>query len=296
MAKLPHVNWLRSFEAAARLGSFSAAAEALNLTPAAVSQQIKLLEQHLGETLFVRQPRGVVLTDLGQAYAQPVRKGFADLRAATEGLFGTRQKRKVRVHASISYGTLVLAPLLAEFRARHPEIEIQLTSAVWTDRAEDEAFDVEIRYGHGDWDERDIRHLGHRSSEVVCHPAFAASCGGVATLEGLAGAAVQIIGSEADWEQLAALYGRSLPAVSGVIRADSSLMALQILSGGTGAAIISESFSKSYFERGLLVSPLEYKLPMSRSFFLVLRDAGPVRREVAEFCDWLCDLHRRQAL
>ncbi|WP_372886000.1 LysR substrate-binding domain-containing protein [Shimia sp.] len=296
MTKLPHVTWLRSFEAAARLGSFTAAAEALNLTPAAVSQQIKLLEQHLGASLFVRLPRGVALTDLGQAYAQPVRKGFAEMREATDGLFGARQKRRLRVHASISYGTLVLAPLLAGFHAAHPEIEVQLTSAVWTDRTEDAAFDVEIRYGHGDWDERDIRHLGHRSSEVLCHPAVAAACDAGPTLEALAEKAVQIIGSETDWGRLAALYGRDLPPVPGMMRADSSLMALQILSGGTGAAIISESFSKTYLDRGLLVSPLDCKLPMSRSFFLVLPDARPMRREVIQFCDWLYDLHRNQAL
>ena len=69
MSKLPHVTWLRAFESAARNSSFSGAADELNLTPAAVSQQIKLLEQHLGEPLFRRLPRGVALTDMGHAYA-----------------------------------------------------------------------------------------------------------------------------------------------------------------------------------------------------------------------------------
>ncbi len=296
MAKLPHVNWLRSFEAAARLGSFSAAADALNLTPAAVSQQIKLLEQHLGETLFVRLPRGVALTDLGHAYAQPIRKSFAEMQDATDGLFGSQQKRKVRVHASISYAALVLSPLLPAFQAKHPEIEVQLTTAVWTDRTDDEAFDVEIRYGYGDWDERDIRHLGHRSSEVVCHPDFAASFGEGLSIQALAAQAVQIIGSAADWRQFSSPCGFDLPPVPGVIKADSSLLALQTVSSGTGAAIISESFSKGYFERGVLISPFDYQLPLTRSFFLVLRDNGQKRHEVTLFCDWLSDLHRRQSL
>ena len=97
--KTPQVTWLRSFEAAARRGSFSAAADDLGLTPAAVSQQIRLLEKHLGAQLFERLPKGVVLTDTGQAYAQPIRKSFSEMQAATEGLFGSRSRKTVKVRS-----------------------------------------------------------------------------------------------------------------------------------------------------------------------------------------------------
>ena len=102
MAQLPHVTWLRSFEVAARHSSFSAAADELNLTPAAVSQQIRLLEDHLGVQLFIRLARGVSLTDAGQAYALPLRKSFQDMQDATRGLFGVKRKSRLRIRASIS--------------------------------------------------------------------------------------------------------------------------------------------------------------------------------------------------
>lgn len=281
--------WLRAFESAARNGSFSAAAHDLNLTPAAISQQIKLLEHHLGVQLFVRLPRGVALTDAGHAYAQPICKSFADIQDATTSLFGRRRKRTVRVRASISYAALVLAPKLRAFREAYPDIDIRVTTAIWTDRIEDEAIDLEIRYGYGDWAERNIRHLGHGYAAVVCAPAVAACFGGDQGMTSLATQAIQIIGSETDWSQMAEQFGIQWPVFEGLMKVDSSLIALQIMSGGTGAAIVSEELSKRYIEQGLLVSPLDHRLPMPRSYFLIIQDGAQERSEVTRFCDWLSE-------
>ncbi|WP_150524626.1 LysR family transcriptional regulator [Roseibium sediminis] len=296
MATLPHVTWLRAFESAARNASFSAAAEELNLTPAAVSQQIKLLEHHLGAQLFIRLPRGVALTDIGHAYAQPVRKSFADMQQATNSLFSSKRRRTVRVHASISYAALVLAPHLWSFHHAFPDIDLQMTTAVWTDRIEDETIDVEIRFGHGDWQDGDIHHLGHRLAEVVCHPALASSLGKTLSLATLYRHAVQIIGSETDWAQMFTIAGEDQPATIGTMKADSSLIALQIIAGSSGAAIVSEEFSRRYVEQGLLVSPLDLRLPLARSFFLVMRETTSQRSEVVAFRDWLLSLQPSASL
>ena len=92
MVRMPHANWLRAFDAAARHGSFSTAAAELGLTPAAISQQIRMLERHLGKRLFVRLPRGVALTDLGHAYAQPIRRSFHRIECSTAELFEIKEK------------------------------------------------------------------------------------------------------------------------------------------------------------------------------------------------------------
>ncbi|MFT4794504.1 MAG: LysR family glycine cleavage system transcriptional activator [Dinoroseobacter sp.] len=292
MSKLPHMTWLRAFEAAARSSSFSAAAAELNLTPAAVSQQIKLLEKHLGEPLFRRLPRGVALTDIGHAYAQPVRKAFSEMQGATTGLFGSSKSRTVHVRASISYAALVLAPQLDAFHQAHPDIDLRLTTAVWSDRIEDDAIDVEIRYGHGDWAEQDIRHLGHRFADLVCHPQLVRSLGDALSFQAMAAHAVQIIGSETDWDQMAAHFGLDALPTLGKTKADSSLIALQIIAGGGGAAIVSESFTARYIEQGLLVSPFACRIPLSRSFFLIVHNNAKPRSEVGHFCDWLAQKHR----
>lgn len=130
MADLPHVAWLKAFDATARHSSFSATAAGLNLTPAGIRQQIRLLENHLNTHVFERRPRGVVLTDIGQAYAQPIRNSFIDMAAATDGLFGAKTKRTVKVRASISRAALLITPQLDKFHQLHPDIFVRLTTSI----------------------------------------------------------------------------------------------------------------------------------------------------------------------
>ncbi len=286
--RLPHVTWLRAFEAAARHSSFSDAAAELNLTPAAVSQQIRLLEQHLGIALFRRLPRGVALTDIGQAYALPIRKSFTEMQDATEGLFTVRRKRKVRIRASISYATLVLAPRLKEFHDLHPEIEISLATAVWSDRMDDERIDLDIRYGSGHWNEPEISRLGSEVATLVCHPAHLAAQGARPTAQALlAAGTVPVLGSEVEWARLSERFDLGTPEPPVWLSADSSLIALQTIAAGFGTALIHESFSRSFLDAGTLVSPFPYRLPIREAYFLVKRDGAEERAEVETFRRWL---------
>lgn len=286
--RLPHVTWLRAFEAAARHKSFTEAAIELNLTPAAVSQQIRLLERHLGAPLFRRLPRGVVLTDVGQAYALPVRKSFAEIQDATEGLFTVRRKRRVHVRASISYATLVLAPRLRAFHDLHPDIEVVLSTAVWSDRMDDETIDIDIRYGTGHWSEPNIWRLGDEVASVVCHPDHLASFGPDPTLgEVLAAGVVPVQGSEIEWRRLSETFGLDCPDPPVWLTADSSLIALQTVAGGFGAALIFRSFSAPFLDRGALVAPFGHELPMREAYYLVLREDARGRSEIEAFRSWL---------
>lgn len=295
MADLPHVTWLRAFDAAARHSSFSAAAAELGLTPAAVSQQIRLLEQHLKATLFERLPRGVKLTDLGQAYAVPIRKSFSDMHVATQGLFSPARKRVVQARASISYAALVIAPRLAEFHAANPTISVQLSTSVWADRFGDDGADIDIRYGHGDWDEPDVTHLGHEHAIVVCHPDFAATFGDELSFAAIAGSqVVRTVGFETDWIKMSDHFGLDAPAPPEWCKADSSLIALQTVMAGVGAAIVLESFARPYIDRGLLIAPLAHRLPVQQSHFLIRRDGAGQRGEVLLFCDWISSLSGMQ--
>lgn len=288
MRKLPHVTWLRAFDAAARNSSFAAAAEELNLTPAAVSQQIRLLEKQLGAELFKRLPKGVALTDVGQAYAQPLRKSFREMERATDGLFRAQRKTTLRVRASISFAALILAPRLGTFRDLHPEIEIELFTSVWSDRMTDAGIDFDIRYGDGDWPERNMWPLDVRDAVIVCHPAHAAALGDDLSVEGLAAAAVvQVVGSENDWERLSDRHGLDLAVPVHWMKADSSLIALQILAAGHGSAIISRSFAAQHLETGALISPVPFEVPMGQRFFLVQSDDARADPEIDTFKDWL---------
>lgn len=286
--RLPHATWLRAFEAAARHSSFSDAALELNQTPAAVSQQIRLLEKHLGTPLFQRLPRGVVLTDMGQAYALPIRKAFSEMQSATDGLFTVRRKRRIRVRASISYATLILAPKLKAFRDRHPEIEIALSTAVWSDRMDHETIDVDIRYGAGHWSETAIWRLGDEVATLVCHPDHLASFGPDPRVRDvLEAGTVPVLGSEIEWRRLSDRFELDCAEPPVWLTADSSLIALQAVAAGFGTALIHQSFSRSFLERGILVSPFDHALPIREGYYLVIRDSATEREEIEAFRLWL---------
>lgn len=139
-------------------------------------------------------------------------------------------------------------------------------SSFWADRFDEETLDVDIRFGHGEWDENNIRHLGHEFAILVCHPNYAASLGDQLSIENLAESkVVQIIGSEVDWIKLAEHYHLDLYVASNWLRADSSLIALQIVMAGQGTTMVLESFAKQFIEQGNLIAPLDYKLPKRRS-------------------------------
>ncbi|MBB5516749.1 LysR family glycine cleavage system transcriptional activator [Rubricella aquisinus] len=288
MSKLPHVTWLRAFEAAARHSSFSGAAEELNLTPAAVSQHIRLLERHLGVELFKRLPHGVTLTDMGQAYALPIRKAFTDMRDATSGLFSRRRKRHLHIRTSVTYGELVLAPHIADFSALHPDIELRFTTAVWSDRLDDPSIDIDIRYGTGDWPDPNMTQLSQETGIVVCTAEHAARFGSPPDIAAMAAdRLVLVMGSEVEWQRMSALHRLDLDVPAHVSKADSSILALQMLLGGGAAAIIHESFARAYLEQGLLVSPFAYQLPIREAYFMIIGNQALNRSEVTDFRDWL---------
>jgi LysR family glycine cleavage system transcriptional activator len=286
MRRLPHVTWLNTFEAAARHGSFSAAADELSLTPAAVSQHVKLLEQTLQTKLFKRLPRGVELTDIGQAYAQPVRQSFVDLQAATDGLFQLKKQTTLHVRASISFGVIVLVPRLHEFRALNPEINIVVSTTVWSDRLNDAAIDVDIRYGNGDWSERDIWQLRKGQACLICSPQVASTLREDPCQLKNADI-VNIIGSENDWPRMFRKLGIENVAPPPWMSVESSLLALESIAAGRGIAIVDTLFNDNYVKRGDLIVPFEQVVPTIQNFYLVADPDRKIRSAVACFRDWI---------
>ncbi len=150
---LPPLNALKAFEAAARHESFTCAALELNVTHAAISRHIRELEGWLGGKLFVRQGRGVELTERGRGYAAELTRGFDLIALATESVSGRRRRRRQKLSVSVepSLAALWLVPRLGRFTAANPDVELVLDSTSrLVDFARDEA-DAGIRYGRGDW-------------------------------------------------------------------------------------------------------------------------------------------------
>ena len=285
---LPPVNWLRAFEAAGRHASFAMAAKELHLTPASISQQIRALEQKLGFKLFKRLPRGVELTDMGEAYMQPVRKTFAELAAATSGLFGTRGRKVINIRCTLSYAATVLAPMLSQFHDLYPHISIQLCSTVWAKTMDDDSIDIDIRYGDGKWQETYIRRIGEEHAILVCSPDYLKQISKNLTLEKLTTTRnIQVMGAQFQWTYLFNYFGIQQVAEAEWLKVDTHIVALQYAAAGAGCALVLEIHARQFINQGLLVQPLDIKLPIEAAHYLVLRgDAGTVP-EVNQFCDWL---------
>ncbi len=147
-ARLPPLSSLRAFEAAARLGSFKDAAEELFVTPAAVSHQVRTLEDALGVALFVRRPRQVELTDVGRALAPALNRGFVELRKGVDTAM--EQIPVLTVSTTPAFAALRLVPALSAFHAAEPHLRVELdTSMRAIDLHRDSRIDVAIRYGRG---------------------------------------------------------------------------------------------------------------------------------------------------
>src|SRR5947208_14547475 len=143
------VNWLRSVEVAARHLSLSAAASELNVTPAAVSQQVRLLEFRLGEKLFVRHARGLRLTLAGEALVPVCRESFERLDTALAELFGDRGEQQLVIRVSLGFARQWLLERLAGFARKHPEIPIRLVATEGAVQPVDSGVAADIRIPPG---------------------------------------------------------------------------------------------------------------------------------------------------
>ena len=148
---IPPPNWLHTFEAAARCLSFTEAAEELGITPSAVSQQIRLLEQTLGVPLFHRLPKGLELTGDGLAYLPAVQGGFQGMAKSTRELFGGGRERLLTLRSNAAFAMLWLSPRLPRFQRAHPDVALRINVSIWLTETDWDGVSLEIRYGGGAW-------------------------------------------------------------------------------------------------------------------------------------------------
>jgi len=288
---LPPLPDVQAFEAAARLGSFAAAAGELHLTPAAVSQRIRSLETHLSVPLFERLARSVQLTELGRAYLPSVRESLDDLAVATTGLFGPARREQLTVRTQVSYAATWLAPRLGRFEQVHPEIQLRLVCAVWSDALTPEGVDVDIHQGRGARIGVDAQLLHHDHAVVVHGPTHADRYGPVRSADDLAGRPrIQVLGFDDVWQRL--LPAGSSPPTRAVT-VDTSITALELAAAGDACAVIPERFARTAVRAGRVTLALERSWPMRQAHYLLRPREDPHPGPQARaFLDWLADLDR----
>ncbi|WP_025130345.1 LysR substrate-binding domain-containing protein [Pseudomonas sp. PH1b] len=289
--QLPNLPWLRSFEAAARNLSFSTAANELHMTPAAISLQIRSLEQYLGFQLFERLPRGVRLTDMGQAYLPSVRKAFDGLAMSTAGLFGSRGDQSLTVRSSAAFAVLWLAPRLHRFMAAYPGIDVRLLADIWADAmgADDSAID--IRFGDGRWEGFEVELIQREASVPVCSAHWLHKAQDEPALISMAqDNLIHIMGCEDLWTRWFRAAGCEDYRSTQGLQVDTSLTALELASAGSGFALVLQSFAKPYLDSGRLVSPFAGELAIEQCHYLLLPEGrNRPSPSVLLFRQWLLE-------
>ncbi|WP_428645352.1 LysR substrate-binding domain-containing protein [Roseibium sp.] len=289
MTSLPNLLWLRSFEAASRLGSFTAAGSELGLTQAAVSTHISALETQLGHQLLTRTTRKVGLTESGRAYLPSVRKALQELAVSTEALFGNRVSGSVTIRAPISEAALIIAPAIPAFQEKNPELEIRLLSAIWADTVLETGIDIEIRLGRGHWPGARAEPLGAETIVPVCHPEMAGQLKHPADM--LDHPRIQILGFDDHWPCFFETLNIAMPSNSASITVDTSLAAVEWAAARGGVALLLGRITSTLAASGRLIIPFDTKLPSTQTHYLLHREAAPSPRSAVRTVEaWLRSL------
>lgn len=286
MRRAVNLNWLKSFEASARLLSFTKAAQELELTQAGVSQHIRLLEIQLGEPLFVRSPRAVRLTDAGEAYLQVVGESFERLAAGTSEIFGSESVGVVRLRADADFIAFWLVPRLKDFLDAYPDISLHLSPTIPGEGTDWDDIDMEVRYdcerAAGGTDA-----LALMGDEMfpVCSPHLCRSLR--APIDLPSHRLLHVTGNRRGWTEWLEEAGLATTANCPMVRTESGATAMILAEHGSGVALGHSSLITSMLEQGRLVQPFSSALNLVGIFYLVTPSEHPLRRRSRLFREWL---------
>ena len=291
--RLPPLNGLRAFEAAARHLSFTKAAEELSVTQAAISHQVKGLEDQLGLKLFRRFNRRLMLTDAGQLYLPALTEAFDGIDAATRRLRAAEETGPLKVSVATSFAAKWLLPRLPDFHARHPDIDVQVSAH---DRLVDflrEDFDMGVRFGRGRYPGLRVDLLFEDTISPVCSPRLREGAHPLRTPADLRHHT--LLHDEVPQDEFPSW--RKWLAAAGVTGVDPergqryshSSLVIQAAVDGQGVALTRDSLVGLDVEAGRLVRPFGPDLPTNFACYVVAPEATAGRPKVAAFRDWLFD-------
>ena len=289
-SRLPSLNGLRAFEAAARHLSFTNAATELNVTQTAISHQIRRLEEELGIQLFVRQNRALALTPQAKDYLPGVRAAFNDLRLATDRLLRKDNDHVLTVSTLASLAAKWLLPRLSAFQEAHPGIDVRITTSTALVDFRSGDVDAAIRYGRGHWPGVRADWLTADELFPVCSPALLTGNRPLRSPQDLADHTLLHTSGVYDDDWRLWLTAAGLPAdISKLpgLTFDLILMTVQAALDGIGVAMGRTSYVEADIAKGRLVVPFKITLPTDAGFYLVSPEGRADTPKLAAFRQWL---------
>lgn len=284
---LPPLNTLRSFEAAARLASFSKAADELYVTHGAVSRAIKQLEDFLGLKLFQRRTRQVLLTPAGAVYAARVRDALDRLAGATLALTRDDAKGPLSVSTFPSFAAKWLVPRLFRFRRAHPGIDMRLETTEKLTDFDSDGIDIAIRFGRGNYPGLNTDLLLSEELFPACSPRLLEGPVPLRKPADLAQHTLIHDDFPIDWAGWLRMAGvENVDAYRGPVFS-SSVLAMQAAVQGEGVVLARSALAGDDLATGRLVKPFDLSLPSDAAYYAVCPPRALERARVKAFRDWL---------
>ncbi|MFM2582239.1 LysR substrate-binding domain-containing protein [Vibrio campbellii] len=285
MQNLPPLNSLKAFEATARLQSFTKAAEELNVTRAAVSQQVKSLEAYLDATLFERNGAQLNLTQAAHEYLPVVSHVFQSLSAATQHLFSRQQQAQLTLHVAHSFCSQWLMPRLADFHRQHPKISFKVSTTANAMPSNSDIADVEIINGYGEWQSQKAIQLTRENWIVVASPGFLHlnPVRGLADLTRLPKLATG--GYQETWQCWLEQQGYQGTSIKLTGEFEHSLLAIEAAVNQLGVLLVRDLLVEDHLQQGTLVKVGEWSMPSRGAHHMIIRDEK--KPHVKAFVDWI---------
>ncbi|MGF1764710.1 transcriptional regulator GcvA [Aliivibrio kagoshimensis] len=285
--RLPPLNSLKVFEAAARHLSFTRAAEELFVTQAAVSHQIKALEEFLSLKLFRRRNRSLLLTEEGQSYFLDIKDIFSTLAEATDKVLEKSAKGALTISLPPSFAIQWLVPRLSDFNALEPDIDVRIKAVDLDEGSLTDDVDVAIYYGRGNWPGLRVEKLYQESFIPVCSPKLLLGARPLNSIRDLRYHTLLHDTSRKEWKNYAKHYEiEGINVNQGPIFSHST-MVLQAAAHGQGVALGNNVLAKPEIDAGRLVCPFDEELVSKNAFYLVCFEKQADTGRIATFREWV---------
>ncbi len=292
MERLPPLNALRAFEAAARFESFNRAARALHVTPSAISHQIRQVEEDLGQALFDREPRRVRLNAVGRTFLVPVREALEQIGRAAEQIRGRENSNILTLSCTPSFLVGWLVPRLSAFHRQHPDIEVRLdTSPVLVDLHSSDV-DACIRYSPvgADFGRLQTHWLFGEELIPVCSPALVGETGILQEPADLARVTLlhssTRVGQWRAWLRAAGVEGVDAEAGPSF---STDAIAVEAAAAGLGVALASRAVVANQLSEGRVAIPFDVGFCHDYGYYLVHLPEVADDRRIAAFRDWILE-------
>lgn len=296
MRRLPPLNAVRAFEAAARRGNFNQAADELNVTPSAISHQVRALEEFFGTKLFRRSGRKVELTTKAQDFLRSVTQALDQINAASQRMMRRPEGNLLNIAVSPTFASGWLVPRMSEFQSQHPELEIRMCTTMSFSDFADSDIDLSISYSTGDFpDELESVRIMAEHCVPVCSPRYLAEHGPLATPDDIRHCtrlhSLPRMGQWRNWLEVAGVS--DVDAERGP-KFHTTPLALEAAKSGLGVAIANLEFVEDHIRQGSLVAPFQVELPSESGYYLVYPREHAEEPKIEAFRDWLLEAVARE--